>query len=236
ELKGARAPHDLDKIDPADVEKLLGPEAAQDLERLRELIRRLVEAGYLEQKGDELELTARAIRKIGDKALRDIFPHLKRDRFGRHAVERRGAGGDRTDEAKAYEFGDPFLLDLEGTLMNAVRRDGPGKPVRLSPTDFEVYRTEMSSRAATVGMVDMSRSMLYNGCFLPAKKVALALHSLIRSQFPRDALHIVGFSLYAREFEAEELPGLTWSDWSVGTNMHAGFLLSRQLLGRHKGG
>jgi uncharacterized protein with von Willebrand factor type A (vWA) domain len=66
--------------------------------------------------------------------------------------------------------------------------------------------------------------------------VALALHSLIRSQFPRDALHIVGFSLYAREFEAEQLPGLTWSDWSVGTNMHAGFLLSRQLLGRHKGG
>ncbi|PYM17711.1 MAG: VWA domain-containing protein [Candidatus Rokuibacteriota bacterium] len=236
ELKGARSPNDLDKIDPGEIEKLLGPEAAQDLERLRELIRRLVEAGYLEQKGDELELTARAIRKIGDKALRDIFTHLKRDRFGRHAVERRGAGGDRTDESKAYEFGDPFMLDLEETLMNAVRREGPGTPVRLSPADFEVYRTEFSTRAATVVMLDMSRSMLYNGCFLPAKKVALALHSLIRAQFPRDALHIVGFSLYAREFEAEQLPGLTWSDWSVGTNMHAGFLLSRQLLGRHKGG
>ncbi|MBI4638746.1 MAG: VWA domain-containing protein, partial [Candidatus Rokubacteria bacterium] len=69
---------------------------------------------------------------------------------------------------------------------------------------------------------------------VPAKKVALALHALIRGQFPRDSLHIVGFSLYAREFSAEQLPGLSWSDWNVGTNMHAGFLLSRQLLARDK--
>ena len=195
-----------------------------------------IAAAYLEAKGDRLELTARAIRKLGDKALRDIFAHLKRDRFGRHAVERRGAGGDPTDEAKRYEFGDPFLLDLKETLMNAVERNGAGTPLRLTPDDFEVFRTELSTQASTVVMLDMSRSMINNGYFLPAKKVALALTALIRGQFPRDSLYILGFSLYARQFKAEELPKLTWTEWNIGTNMHHGFQLSRQLLGRQKGG
>jgi len=235
QVRRAQNPKDIDKIDPAAVERLLGPEAARDLERLREIAKKLEEAGYLERQGDRLRLTARAIRKIGDKALHDVFAHLKRDRFGRHAVEHRGAGGDRTDEAKRYEFGDPFLLDLKETLMNAVERKGPGTPVKLVPDDFEVFRTELQTQAATVVMLDMSRSMLNNGLFLPAKKVALALHALLRSQFPRDTLHILGFSLYAREFTAEQLPGLSWSEWNIGTNMHHGFQIARQLLGRHKG-
>src|SRR5215471_17705780 len=236
QVRRAQNPRDIDKIDPAQVERLLGPDAANDLERLREIARKLEEAGYLERQGDQLRLTARAIRKIGDKALRDVFAHLKRDRFGRHVVEHRGAGGDRTDEAKRYEFGDPFLLDLKETLMNAVERNGAGTPVRLSPDDFEVFRTELSTQAATVVMLDMSRSMLNNGLFLPAKKVALALTSLIRDQFPRDRLHIVGFSLYAREFTPESLPTLSWTEWNVGTNMHAGFQLARRLLARGRGG
>ena len=93
--------------------------------------------------------------------------------------------------------------------MNAVERNGAaGTPVRLAPDDFEVFRTELQTQAATVVMLDMSRSMIYNGCFLPAKKVALALNALIRGQFPRDSLYIVGFSLYAREFTADQLPHL----------------------------
>src|SRR5437867_1159873 len=236
QLRRVQSPDDLDKIDPIDVEKLLGEESAKDLERLKELAKKLEEAGYLERKGDRLELTARAIRKLGDKALKDIFATLKRDRFGRHNIERRGAGGDPTDEAKRYEFGDPFLLDLKKTLMNAVERNGAGTPVRLSPDDFEVIRTELSTQASTVVMLDMSRSMINNGYFLPAKKVALALTALIRGQFPRDSLYILGFSLYARQFKAEELPKLAWTEWNIGTNMHHGFQLSRQLLGRQKGG
>jgi uncharacterized protein with von Willebrand factor type A (vWA) domain len=236
QLRRAKEPDDLDKIDPDDVERLLGEDAARDLEKLRELAKKLEEAGYLENKGGKLQLTARAMRKIGDKALRDVFSHLKRDRFGRHAVSRRGAGGDLTDDAKRYEFGDPFLLDLRGTLMNAIQRGGPRTPVRLAPEDFEVWRTELSTQAATVVLLDLSRSMLYNGCFLPAKKVALALHALIRGQFPRDSLHVVGFSLYAREFSATELPELSPSETNIGTNMHAAFMLARTLLGRQKGG
>jgi uncharacterized protein with von Willebrand factor type A (vWA) domain len=227
ELRRAKDPGDLDDIKREDVERLLGEEAARDLERLKELAKKLEEAGYLESKGGRLQMTARAIRKIADKALRDVFSHLKRDRFGRHAVSRRGAGGDRTDDAKRYEFGDPFLLDLKQTLMNAVERGGTGTPVRLAPNDFEVWRTELSTQAATVVLLDLSRSMLYNGCFVPAKKVALALQALIRGQFPRDSLYIVGFSLYAREFTPEELPQLSPSGTNIGTNMHAAFMLAR---------
>ena len=236
ELRGVRALEDLDQVDRERVERLLGPEAAEDLQRLQELTKQLEDAGYLEREGDELSLTARAIRKIADQALRDVFAVLKRDRLGGHAIDRRGAGGDQTDETKAYEFGDPFLLDLKETVMNAVERRGPGTPVRLDPGDFEVYRTELRTQAATVVMLDMSRSMLNNGYFLPAKKVALALHALIKGQFPRDALYIVGFSLYARTFTAEQLPTLSWSEWNIGTNMHAGFALSRKLLGKHPSG
>jgi uncharacterized protein with von Willebrand factor type A (vWA) domain len=236
ELKGVRKLEDLDKVDPATVEQLAGEQARRDLERLQEIARKLEEAGYLERDGGELKLTARAIRKIADKALRDIFARLKRDRFGGHAVPRRGATGEQTDESKLYEFGDPFLLDLRETVMNAVERNGPGTPVRLTPDDFAVIRTELRTQAATVVMLDMSRSMLNNGYFLPAKKVALALSALIRGQFPRDALYIVGFSLYAREFTAAQLPTLSWSEWNMGTNMHAGFMLSRKLLARHTGG
>jgi len=236
ELRGTRTLEDLAKLNPEDVAKLAGEEAARDLERLQEIAKRLKDAGYLEGEDDDLKLTARAIRKIADKALRDIFARLKRDRFGGHHVDRRGAGGDQTDESKAYEFGDPFLLDLKETVMRALARGGPGTPVRLVPDDFAVIRTEQRTQAATVVMLDMSRSMLNNGYFLPAKKVALALSALIRSQFPRDALYIVGFSLYAREFTTQQLPTLSWSEWNMGTNMHAGFMLSRRLLARHAGG
>ena len=236
ELRATRSLEDLSKLSPEDVAKVAGEEAARDLERLQEIAKRLKDAGYLEGEDDDLKLTARAIRKIADKSLRDIFSRLKRDRFGGHQMDRRGAGGDQTDESKAYEFGDPFLLDLKETVMRAVGRRGPGTPVRLVPDDFTVIRTEQRTQAATVVMLDMSRSMLNNGYFLPAKKVALALSALIRSQFPRDALYIVGFSLYAREFTTQQLPTLSWSEWNMGTNMHAGFMLSRRLLARHTGG
>ncbi len=236
ELRGTRSLEDLAKLKPEDVAKIAGDEAARDLERLQEIAKRLKDAGYLEGEDDDLKLTARAIRKIADKALRDIFARLKRDRFGGHQVDRRGAGGDQTDESKLYEFGDPFLLDLKETVMRALARRGPGTPVRLVPDDFAVIRTEQRTQAATVVMLDMSRSMLNNGYFLPAKKVALALSALIRSQFPRDALYIVGFSLYAREFTTQQLPTLSWSEWNMGTNMQAGFMLSRRLLARHAGG
>jgi uncharacterized protein with von Willebrand factor type A (vWA) domain len=236
QLRGIKSPEELQKVDREQFQKLLGPEATRDLDDLKDVTQKLEEAGYLERDGDELKLTAKAIRRIGDKALRDIFSTLKRDRFGGHALHRRGTGGDQGDETKAYEFGDPFLLDLKETVMNAVERAGTGTPVRLAPGDFEVFRTELRTQSATVVMLDLSRSMLNNGYFGPAKKVAMALASLIRTQFPRDSLYVIGFSMYAKEYKAHHVPRLSWSDCDYGTNMHAGFALSRRLLARHTGG
>ena len=120
--------------------------------------------------------------------------------------------------------------------MNAVERQGPGSPVRLQPADFEVYRTELNTQSSTVLMLDMSRSMILRGCFRAAKRVAMALNSLIKSQFPRDNLYIVGFSYLAREISPESLPTLTCNEWEYGTNMQHAFMLARDLLARHKGG
>ena len=231
----ARRMDNLEAIDSEKVKELLGDEEYQSVEQLKELMKMLEEAGYIQKKGNRWELTARGIRKIGQKALQDIFNKLKRDGFGRHVSPFRGVGGERTDESKAYQFGDPFLLDLEKTLMNALHRRGVGTPVTLQKEDFEVYRTEFTTQSSTVLMIDMSLSMIYNGCQPAAKKVAVALESLIRSQFPRDNLYIVGFSRIAREYKPDELIEMSRMDNSQGTNMAHGLMLSRQLLARHRG-
>src|SRR5258708_16686493 len=168
-------------------------------------MRVLEEACYIQKKGNHWELTARGNRKIGQKALQDIFNKLKRDGFGRHVSPFRGVGGERTDESKSYQFGDPFLLDLEKTLMNAIHRRGTGTPVGLEKDDFEVYRTEFTTQSSTVLLIDLSMSMVYNGCQPAAKKVAVALESLIRSQFPRDNLYVVGFSCLTLDYKPHEL-------------------------------
>lgn len=235
QLREARRLDNLEAIDSEKVKKLLGDDEYQSIEELKELMRMLEEAGYIQKKGNRWELTARGIRKIGQKALQDIFNKLKRDGFGRHVSPFRGVGGERTDESKPYQFGDPFLLDLEQTLMNAVHRKGIGTPVRLEKDDFEVYRTEFITQSSTVLMIDMSMSMIYNECQPAAKKVAVALESLIRSQFPRDNLYIVGFSYVAREYKPDELIEMGRVDHSTGTNMAHGLMLARQLLARHRG-
>ncbi len=231
----ARRMDNLEAIDSEKVKNLLGDEEYQSVEQLKELMRTLEEAGYIQKKGNHWELTARGIRKIGQKALHDIFNKMKRDGFGRHISPFRGTGGERTDESKAYQFGDPFLLDLEKTLMNAVHRRGTGTPVQLQKEDFEVYRTEFTTQSSTVLMIDLSMSMIYNGCQIAAKKVAVALESLIRSQFPRDNLFVVGFSAVAREIKPQELMEISRFDNETGTNLAHGLMLARQLLDRQHG-
>jgi len=235
QLKKSNGGQELDGIDPGEVERLLGPEARQSVDQLQQLMRQLEEAGYIQRTKSGWELTARGIGKIGQKALQDIFGKLKRDAFGKHAFDQNGRGGERTHESKPYEFGDSFHLDIQETLMNSLVREGPGTPVRLRPEDFEVYRTELTTTSATVLMVDMSRSMILRGCFQAAKKVAIALDSLIRGQYPRDNLYFIAFSDYARELKPDELPGVEWDESVYGTNMHHAFTLARHLLSRHKG-
>jgi uncharacterized protein with von Willebrand factor type A (vWA) domain len=226
----------VEGIDHETVRDLLGEEAHDSLRALQLLAPALEEAGYLEREGDALHLTARGIRRIGQKALQDIFRGVKRTAFGEHAMTLQGAGSDTSDDSKVYEFGDPFLLDLSRTLMNATQRSHMAGNLQLSISDFEVFRTEHVSQAATVLMVDMSRSMPMRGCFAAAKKVALALNTLIRSQFPRDHLYVVGFSDYARQLHAESLYRLSMNEYVHGTNIQHGLLLARRLLAGHNNG
>ena len=235
QMEGARNGRGLDGVDADQVRQLLGPEAARQLEQLQNLTKVLEEAGLIQRNGDRWELTPRAIRRIGQQALRDIFGKLSRDRFGGHKVDRYGVGGDRTDDSKPYAFGDPFLLDMKQTMMNAVGRNGAGTPLRLVPDDFEVYRTELSTQSSTVLMIDMSRSMMLRGLFFSAKKVAMALDSLIRGQFPRDNLYIIGFAYLAREMKPQDLPAITSSEYEYGTNLEHGLILARRLLSKHNG-
>ncbi|MEE9284785.1 MAG: VWA domain-containing protein, partial [Dehalococcoidia bacterium] len=235
QLKEIRSPEDLERVDEEKLAELLGEEAKRAWEELKKLMKRLEEAGYIRRKGDKLELTPQGIRKIGQKAVRDIFAQLKKDRLGRHETRYRGMGGDPSGETKPWEFGDEFAVDLHKSLMNTVRREGSGTPLRMRVEDFEVERVEHHTAAATCLLLDRSRSMGYYGNFTAAKKVAIALDSLIRSQYPRDALYIIGFSDIAVQFKGDDLPELSWDTGISGTNMHHAFMLSRKLLSKHKG-
>jgi uncharacterized protein with von Willebrand factor type A (vWA) domain len=233
-LRNATSPGALAEVDLDKVRDLLGDQSAESLERLAELARLLEEAGLIENREGRFELTAKGMRRIGQNALADLFKRLAQDKMGGHEVERIGLGHERAHDTKPYEFGDPFNLHIERTVRNAVARTGKGTPVRLVPDDFEVERTENLARSSTVLMLDLSLSMPMRDNFLPAKKVAMALHSLISTRFPRDYLGIVGFSEVARELTAEQLPEVSW-DFVYGTNMQHAFVLSRRMLARQSG-
>jgi uncharacterized protein with von Willebrand factor type A (vWA) domain len=233
-LRSASSPGALAEVDLEQVQRYLGDDGARSLDRLARLAKELEAAGLIEQREGRYELTALGIRRIGQRALSDLFAKLAKDRLGGHLNTFVGMGHEPEGQTKPYEFGDPFTLDIQRTVHNAVRRAGTGTPVRLIPDDFEISRTEHLTRASTVLMVDLSLSMPMRDNFLAAKKVAIALHTLISTQFPRDFLGLVGFSEVAREIKAEELPEVSW-DFVYGTNMQHGLLLSRRMLAHRPG-
>ena len=233
-LRNASSPSALAEADLDRVSELLGEDVANSLQRMSELTKKLKEAGLIDQTEGKLEMTPRGLRKIGEKALRDVFGALDKDRLGQHQVERIGVGHERTYDTKPYEYGDPFQLDLQQTLRNALKRQGSVVPVKLIAEDFEIEQTEHLTRSSTVLMLDLSLSMPMRDYFLPAKKVAMALHSLMSSQFPRDYLGIVGFSETARVLKPHQLPEVSW-DFVYGTNMQHGFMLAREMLSRQSG-
>lgn len=236
ELLAARDPDALAQIDVDALADLSGDEATGDLEQLRALTRALEEAGYLQRDEGQLALTPRAARKLGMRALTDIFSRLRRESLGGHALPSAGGGGEQTDETKPFEHGDPFSVDLNRTLFNAMARNGPGTPVRIAPGDFEVHRSEETTISSTVLLLDMSRSMLLRGCSTAAKRVAMALHTLIHTKYPRDRLYVVGFAYYARQIKPEAIATLSPYEFEYGTNLQHALIIARQLLGRRSGG
>jgi len=234
QFKESQHRRSLDAIDEQLVKELMGDEALDELDRLRDITKVLEEAGYIRWKDGRYELTPRGMRKIGQKALEDIFAQLRKDRVGGHNLNLRGAGGERIDETKKYEFGDDFQIHLQKTIMNSLVREPSKPPMKLSTDDFEVHRTEELTRSATVLMVDLSLSMPMRGNFEAAKRVAIALDGLIRTQYPKDSLHIVGFSSYARQIKKDDLTYMSWDDFDPYTNMQHGLYVARKLLSKER--
>ncbi|MEM9742050.1 MAG: VWA domain-containing protein [Pseudomonadota bacterium] len=237
QLKRAERQGNLDRLDRDLLKDLLGDDADDALNTLDELRKTLEDAGYLRQdERGQWELTARGSRRIGQHALGEIYQRLKRQSLGSHAIPEEGRFGERLEDTKPYEFGDPFHLHMPRTLRNALHRTGPRTPVQLEPNDFEIYRSERVTSTATAMLVDLSWSMALRGSFQAAKKVALALHNLITSQYPKDSFYIIGFAAYARELKPSELPFLQWDEYVLGTNMQHALLLAEKLLAKHRHG
>lgn len=224
----------VDGLDLDNVENLLGENARKTLEELQRLSSILEKSGYLRRNDDQLELTPKGVRKIGQNALREVFARLKKGGLGHHEVQARGFIGEFSGETKTYEYGDPFHIDVQRSMMNALKREGISIPVRISIDDFEVREATNSTQGATCVLLDQSRSMGLFGSFLAAKKVVLAMSALIHSKFPRDRFYVIGFSDYAIEIKDNELLEANWNAWVSGTNMHHALMMSRKLLSKEK--
>jgi uncharacterized protein with von Willebrand factor type A (vWA) domain len=222
----------FETVSMEDMKDLLGQQAQQDFQSLRQVMMLLSESGYMVQKGDHLALSPKGVRRIGQLALRDIYQGLLKDRAGSHTTDHRGITEMRPDQTRPYEFGDPLNLNLVATLKHALARR-PGVPLDVKPDDFEIYENDYGSSSSTVLCLDMSWSMSWEGRFAAAKKVALALETLIRSKFPRDYFSIVGFFTRAVELKLKDLPEASWNMGDPFTNLQDGLRLASDLLGRH---
>jgi uncharacterized protein with von Willebrand factor type A (vWA) domain len=235
----------LDDIDEEAVRRALGRQAVDDMEALRQIERELERQGYLQRSDGKLELTPKAVRRLGQTALKKVFAQLPEGGTGEHEQQDAGQAGEITGSTRPWRFGDEQAIDAAATVRNALIRQtapaaGQVRPgqlgsrhprVRLSVSDFEVAETERRASAAVCLLVDLSYSMALRGTWGAAKQTALALHALIRTQYPQDAIQVIGFSNYARELRETELAGLSW-DMVQGTNLHHALVLAGRFLDR----
>jgi uncharacterized protein with von Willebrand factor type A (vWA) domain len=233
----------LHDIDEEAVRRALGRQAVDDMEALRQIERELERQGYLQRKEGKLELTPKAVRRLGETALRRVFADLPEGGAGDHDQRDAGQAGDYTGSTRPWSFGDEQAIDAAATVRNALLRggvprshldagsSGAGPAVRLSVSDFEVGETERRTSAAVCLLVDLSLSMALRGTWGVAKQTALALHALIRSRYPQDSIQVIGFSNYARELREVDLAGLGW-DMVQGTNLHHALILAGRFLDR----
>ena len=242
-LTDIESPGDLASIDRDEVRDLLGDDARPRPRRARrprpparggrlpDPRRRAARADAARQPPDRPEgprrpvraAEARRVRRPPDRPPRAAAASARRRRSRTSSATRSTStcGARSRTRCCARRTHRPRAVGARGDRASASR-----------PDDFEVYRTEQLTRTATVLLVDMSRSMLLRGCFLAAKKVAVALDTLIRTQYPRDHLSVIGFAYYAREIRPGALAELTWHGYEYGTNLQHGLLLARRILAR----
>ncbi|KAB2343996.1 vWA domain-containing protein [Actinomadura rudentiformis] len=241
----------MDDIDEAAVRRALGRQAVDDLAELRRIEKELERQGYLQRKRGKLELTPKAVRRLGETALRRVFAQLEAGRRGDHDQRDAGQAGELTGSSREWRFGDEQPLDVVRTIGNAIHRNAMERPVlsldktplerarpngsngvRLSVDDFEVHETERRTAAAVCLLVDLSYSMVLRGTWAAAKQTTLALHTLVTSKYPQDAIQIIGFSNYARVLHPTEMTGLDW-DMVQGTNLHHALMIAGRHLDKH---
>jgi uncharacterized protein with von Willebrand factor type A (vWA) domain len=237
----------LADIDEELLERALGRNAVDDLAALRQLERELERQGFLNRSDGRLELSPKAVRRLGATALRRVFAKLESTGRGEHDVTDAGSAGELTGSSREWQFGDEQPLDVVRTVKNAVLRTAhaPGamtsapagrtghRAVRIAVDDFEVVETERRTGAAVALLVDLSYSMALRGTWGAAKSTAMALHSLVTTRFPQDAIQIIGFSSTAQVLRPETLAELS-VDTLQGTNLQHGLMLARRFLAHHR--
>jgi uncharacterized protein with von Willebrand factor type A (vWA) domain len=261
DLEKALRERSIESLDEAALAELLGEEFAEAIGRLRQMMRMLVDAGYVVSKGGKATLTPKAARRLGRLALKEMLAELLPDAAGRHDTSKRGPSESLTEQSRAYEFGDATSIDVSATLKAALaRRAGtataapagdatPGQSglrsgtkafashgggrVALEPRDFHVKESLRSTRTSTVLLLDMSWSMSWEGRFAAAKKVAMAMEALMRTRFPRDYFGMVGFYTRAVELAPADLAEVTWNMGDPFTNLQDGLRVASRLLDRH---
>jgi uncharacterized protein with von Willebrand factor type A (vWA) domain len=231
-LRGEYAGASIEDVDEDALRRTLGDQAVGDIRRLKEVERALQEAGLVSRVGGRLEVTPRGARKLGERALLRVFERLRRDREGVHEARDVGGLAEPTGATRPWRFGDVGQVAVQRTVFNAVLRNGPGAAVRVAPDDFELVEAEARTETATALLLDLSFSMPLRGHFVPAKRMALALHALIEGRYPHDHLYLIGFSDYARPMEPRDLTATGW-ERVYGTNMQHAFNLAGRLLGQH---
>ena len=222
----------IEDIDPDRVRELLGEDAATDLESLRAIERLLSESGMVSRRGGRLELTPKAIRKLGERALRTVFERLDLGSAGSHEVHRAGGFGEPTGQSRPWRFGDPFRLDLHATLRNAVLREGAGEGgATLHPDDFELAEAENRTATATILLLDMSRSMPLRGHWntcerWPSLSIPSSPASTRKTDCTSSASPIMRVPL-----QPNDLTALEWEP-VYGTNYEHAFRLAGRLLAK----
>ena len=225
----------FDQISLDELREIAGDEGVESILILRDMRRNLEEGGFVRPGENGLELTPRAIRRIGELALEDIYGSLKRGTPGAHATTHRGGGLATIERSKPYVFGEPSHLDAVASVRNALLRD-PSRarvPLRLEPGDLQVFDTDQQTDTTTVLLLDMSWSMSWSGRWPAAKRVAIAMDQLIRTRYPRDRFFIVGFYTRARELKIPELPELVWNMEDPFTNLQDGLRVAQRLIDRN---
>lgn len=218
-----------------------------------DIVKKLQEEGYIEEDGEgKFVVAPKGLRRIQENALTDLFQTFQRDASGKHDTAQKGSGNVVLEDSRPYVYGDSLAnMNLHETLKNAMIRQGGGSPIRLRQDDYVVYETEYQTSCHTVVLIDMSGSMNRYGKYYMTKKVALALHAMVKAQYAQDKLQMIGFYTYANvmterqllnsapkqvsmwdpkihlRFDLDNLPKRVPQHF---TNIHAGLKMARNLL------